>query len=235
MAVGTIKLNDRGRRVKRLQHGVAETLRQHHLNWFIPRDDGVAGHHTFKAVGVAAWAQGFPRKKIRKFHEQRRIGWWDQAILKHNRLRPRSYKKKARHRRHRVQELIKHHKEANKPKGTGFTEIDGRQVANWIAAIVLKVRKAGRWKGVIVSGFRTPEYSRSLCYAMCGAPQCSGRCAGTASNHACPPSFKGAPGEGAIDVSDYYTFRSELQRLGYWGQLCNNLPSDPVHFSRSGV
>lgn len=130
---------------------------------------------------------------------------------------------------------LKHHTDPKpKPKGY-FLIIDGKQVPKWIGNIVLDVRKAGKWSGVIVSGYRSPEYSEQLCYAMCGAPSCPGRCAGRSSNHCCPPSFTGKAPEGAIDVSDYYTFASELVRLGHSDKLKNALgAADPVHFSRSG-
>ena len=129
---------------------------------------------------------------------------------------------------------LKHHQDPKpRPKGY-FVIIDGKTVPRWIGNIVTDVRRAGRWKGTVVSGYRSPEYSEQLCYGICGAPSCPGRCAGRSSNHCCPPTFKGKAPEGAIDVSDYVTFRGELQRLGHWDKLKNDLPADPVHFSRSG-
>ena len=93
-----------------------------------------------------------------------------------------------------------------------------------------KSRKAG-WGGTVVSGVRTPEYSEQLCYAMCGAPSCAGRCAGRASNHNMEPG-QGYPA-GALDVSDYAAFEAIQKRIG--SPLKNELDArDPVHFSVSG-
>jgi hypothetical protein len=113
------------------------------------------------------------------------------------------------------------------PDRDGLITIDGRQVATEVGREVLRIRAAGRWRGVVVSGYRTPAYSERLCYGMCGRPQCPGRCAGRATNHA----RKGGR-NGAVDVTDYYTFRAECKRLGSW--LENHLPQDLVHFSDSG-
>lgn len=113
------------------------------------------------------------------------------------------------------------------PDGDDLIEIDGKQVAEGVGMEVLRIRKAGRWHGVVVSGYRTPEFSESLCFKMCGAPTCSGKCAGRGTRHA----TKGGR-EGAVDLSDFITFAAECRRLGSW--LENNLPVDLVHFSDLG-
>ena len=84
--------------------------------------------------------------------------------------------------------------------------------------------------GRLVSGWRSRAYSQHLCYAMCGRPQCPGRCAGMATNH-----VYSQPDRFAIDVSDYGTFGRLMQR--YPGRkIRNSLGSrDPVHFSPSGT
>lgn len=115
-----------------------------------------------------------------------------------------------------------------KASGTkGVVLLDGHYVAEWIAKEVLRIREAGRWKGVIASGWRDPVYSEGLCYNMCGAPSCSGRCAGRSSNHS--GIYKPA---GAVDVTQYDVFRAECKRLN--SPLHNALPNDLVHFSMSG-
>jgi hypothetical protein len=114
-----------------------------------------------------------------------------------------------------------------RPAGSGLSYFDGVRCATWIARNLAKVRAAGRWAGRLVSGFRDPRYSTSLCYAMCGRPSCPGRCAGANSNH----SGIWFPA-GAADVSDYITFGAECRRLGL--PLHNNLPIDRVHYSNSG-
>lgn len=105
----------------------------------------------------------------------------------------------------------------------------GRQIPNWMIPWLDKSRAAG-WSGVVVSGVRTPQYSQSLCYAMCGHPTCPGTCAGVNSNHnmtadQCYP-------YGAIDISDQFDFESIQYRIG--SPLRNYLPADTVHFSVSG-
>ena len=122
--------------------------------------------------------------------------------------------------------------EAHKPdppaSTTGIGTYDGHSVAAWFIPWLEKIRARGRWTGVVVSGYRSPEYSTSLCYAICGAPRCPGRCAGASSNH----SGVNFPG-GAIDVTDYYTFAAEARAIG--APFHNGLPStDPVHFSNPG-
>lgn len=108
------------------------------------------------------------------------------------------------------------------------TRFDGVPCAIWIAKELARIRGAGRWKGSLVSGWRSPAYSRSLCIARCGAPSCPGTCAGASSNH----SGSKYPA-GACDVSDYVTFEKEAARLK--SPLINRLDSrDPVHFSTSG-
>lgn len=113
------------------------------------------------------------------------------------------------------------------PDGDGLIVIDSVPVSEGVGREVLRIRKAGRWKGRVVSGYRTPEHSEQLCLAMCGAPQCPGRCAGRATRHA----RKGGR-DGAVDVSDFLTFAAEARRLGSW--LENHLPLDLVHFSDIG-
>lgn len=113
------------------------------------------------------------------------------------------------------------------PDGNGLILVDGVQVAALVGGEVLRIRKGGRWKGRAVSGYRTPEYSEQLCYGICGAPTCPGRCAGRSTRHA----QKGGR-SGAIDLTDYLTFATECRRLGSW--LENHLPNDLVHFSDAG-
>lgn len=112
------------------------------------------------------------------------------------------------------------------PDQDGLGIFDGKTVAAWIIPWLEKSRKAG-WTGTVTSGYRTPEYSTSLCIAMCGAPSCPGRCAGASSNHA----GKIHPA-GAVDVTDYTRFESIQWQIG--SPLRNDLPVDPVHFSVSG-
>ncbi len=111
---------------------------------------------------------------------------------------------------------------------TGVTKFDGVPVAAWMVPHLQWAREHG-WKGRLVSGWRDPVYSESLCYRMCGRPSCPGMCAGRASNHA----GSQAP-QGAIDVSDYITFGRLMERCPIEPRIHNALPRDLVHFSHRG-
>jgi len=169
--------------------------------------------------GLKNWAAD-REEAARKRHEWATMRRWHRIRLVYRR------------RYRRKKKWLQHHQEPEQPSGIGTTTIDGKLVPNWMAPYVLQIRKRGRWTGIVVSGFRTPEYSTQLCLNMCGAPTCPGRCAGRYSNHACPPSGKCATYEGAIDVSDYITFAQEAAAVG--APFHNALPFDRVHFSRSG-
>jgi hypothetical protein len=116
-----------------------------------------------------------------------------------------------------------------KPKDSdGLSMYDGRVVVSWMVPWFQKIRARGRWRGTLVSGYRTPAYSESLCYAMCGRPSCQGRCAGRSTNHA-----KKGYLQGAADMSDYWTFAAEARAVG--APFHNSLPNDRVHFSHTGA
>jgi len=103
-----------------------------------------------------------------------------------------------------------------------------RQVCGWLIPILDEARSRG-WRGVVVSGVRTPAYSISLCYRICNRPSCSGTCAGASSNHNATTCAKP---QGALDLSDYYTFASIMRQMG--NPIYNDLPNDRVHFSATG-
>lgn len=120
----------------------------------------------------------------------------------------------------------KNHKAA---KTTGVGRYDGVAVANWLIPY-LQWARANGWNGRLVSGWRDPAYSESLCQRMCGAPSCPGRCAGRSSHHS-----GSTPGNGAVDVSDYLTFGRVIARCPLTPRIFNSLPrTDPVHFSSTG-
>jgi hypothetical protein len=109
---------------------------------------------------------------------------------------------------------------------TKIVVMDGKSIVEDLAYWLDLARKNG-WNGVVVSGYRTPAYSTSLCYGMCGAPTCPGRCAGASSNHA-KTTYPGP----AADVTDYINCERVLQSIG--APYFNDLPLDLVHMSRSG-
>jgi hypothetical protein len=124
-------------------------------------------------------------------------------------------------------EARKHRRSASKSTGVGY--FDGRPVANWLIPYLEYARRNG-WRGHVNSGWRDPAYSESLCYRMCGAPSCPGRCAGRNSNHA-----GSTKPQGAVDVSDYVTFGNLMRKCPYSPRIFNALGArDPVHFSASG-
>jgi hypothetical protein len=119
-------------------------------------------------------------------------------------------------------------KSSNYDKGsTRIVTFDGKSLVEDLAYWLERARKDGGWNGYLVSGYRTPEYSEQLCYQICGAPSCPGRCAGRSSNHT-KTSYPGP----AADVSDYVNCERALAKVG--APYFNNLPYDLVHMSRSG-
>ena len=224
-------------KTRTLQAEVQKTLRNRKFPWRVDGDhfvDGEPGKITYRTAGFAAYCQGAPGPIVKKLHEGD-ITPATFAVLTHKKERPASWKKEAEKRKPQLRKLREAHRKMIREMfdGAGTVEIDGEQVPKWIAKDVLKIRKRGNWTGVIVSGFRTPEYSEQLCIAMCGAVSCPGRCAGRATNHACPPTAKCRKPEGAIDVSDYVTFGEECRAIG--SVLHNSLGAqDPVHYSAAG-
>lgn len=129
---------------------------------------------------------------------------------------------------------VKQRKDAHKNhvtavKTSGVGRFDGVPVAN-VAIPYLQWARAHGWQGRLVSGYRTPAYSESLCYRMCGRPSCPGRCAGRSTNHAWAQ-----PGRFAVDVSDYVRFGRVIRGCPIRPAIYNRLGAlDPVHFSPSG-
>lgn len=115
-----------------------------------------------------------------------------------------------------------------KAREHGVGHFDGRAVANWLIPYLQWGRDNG-WRGTLVSGWRDPAYSESLCYRMCGRPSCPGKCAGRSSNHSGSDKAKGA-----VDVSDYIRFGQLMTHCPHSPHIFNNLPVDRVHFSATG-
>jgi glycoside hydrolase-like protein len=110
----------------------------------------------------------------------------------------------------------------------GVATFDGRPVAAWLKPYLVWARAHG-WQGTLTSGFRDPLYSEHLCKLKCGAPTCSGTCAGRTSNH----SGRIKPA-GAIDVTHPGEFAKLMLRCPLRPRLRNDLPRDRVHFSVTG-
>jgi len=124
----------------------------------------------------------------------------------------------------------KQHKLAAQTSATsaGVATFDNKPVAAWLKPYLDWARAHG-WQGQLNSGYRTPEYSEHLCYGICGAPSCSGTCAGRSSHH----SIRVKPG-GSIDVTDYVKFGELMRQCPYSPRIFNNLPNDRVHYSSTG-
>jgi hypothetical protein len=110
----------------------------------------------------------------------------------------------------------------------GVTTFDGVPVAKCAVPILRWCREHG-WAGKLVSGWRSPAYSESLCINMCGRPSCPGRCAGRSTNHS-----GNSPARFAMDVSDYFKFADVVADCPIAPKVHNALPNDRVHFSPSG-
>ena len=172
------------------------------------------------------------RKRSREAHRRgNRHGWAEaQAVARRHNREAQDNLKRIRILRHNREKanaaarLLRHRRSAGRASDGGkLYWFDGKQVRAELYPNLVWARKHG-WKGYVTSGYRSPFYSQSLCYAMCGRPRCSGRCAGTASNHV----------RIAVDVTDYYTFAALMKRCPVGIKLFNALPYDRVHFSPSG-
>jgi len=205
---------------------------RHELKHITPlRVDGQRGPATCKRVQMIKYYLGFQKK--------RRTGKQACTIDKEflSRVRhpdnPKSFNSREAYKRS-VKRRRWQRAHAKPPKAKvasryGIGTFDGKPVANAAIPYLQWARQHG-WHGRLVSGWRSRAYSQHLCYAMCGRPQCPGRCAGMATNH-----VYSQPDRFAIDVSDYGTFGRLMQR--YPGRkIRNSLGSrDPVHFSPSGT
>lgn len=166
------------------------------------------------------WAREHAQIAHRRDENDKRH-WWQRRHAKYNRKFMKARKK-----------FLAANKDPNPPQAQGVSTPGApwnpynRPIANWIIPWLQKSWEAG-WRGVVNSGYRSPEYSESLCYNMCGKPSCPGTCAGRSSNH----TQYVEPG-GAVDVSDYGTFKAVQFKIG--SPLRNILPNDPVHFSSTG-
>ena len=193
------------------------------------RADGRDGPLTRKRIREAKLDLGYLRKNINSSVDENFLWRLDHPF----RVNPkRGQTQKAvnrgkRRRRDRRRHIARNRLRAYLKPGVGF--FDGVPVAKTFIPVLTWCRQNG-WHGRLVSGYRTPAYSESLCYRMCGRPSCPGRCAGRSTNHAyaTPERFAG-------DVSDYYNFGRIVARCPLRPKVHNSLGArDPVHFSPQG-
>lgn len=207
--------------------------------------DGNLGHATNTRVRTVEYYLGYDRDRINELGDQYRTNERVRRQLVRRARHPMDpqyvpsndagirkavvYRGRTRRRRQKARWL------ANQVKGffaTGVTYYDGKPVAKWMVPYLNYARAHG-WVGRLTSGWRDPAYSEHLCYLMCGAPSCPGKCAGRSSNH-----VGSSNPHGAIDVSDYARFGSIMASMPLPSgapRLHNSLGwRDPVHYSASG-
>lgn len=203
--------------------------RQHRLNLFTAkylkgvgklREDGDPGAATRKRIREVKFWLGWLPGNING-------GWTDKfhdAVLNPSKQAAGTVKRGKERRAAHNRAWLRSHASA-----LSTTTFDGVRVARWMVPY-LKWARAHGWKGWLVSGFRDPAYSEGLCYRMCGAPRCPGKCAGKSSRHC----GKNKP-EGALDVAHYVEFGRLMRQCPLSPHIFNGLGAqDPVHFSVQG-
>lgn len=228
-----------GRRVKKLQQGVKSTLGKHGFPWWAKAVivDGKPGPLTFRMAAHAASMQGLSEAQVKKI-KRGTITRHAELILTHNKPRSATMQRREKKRAPAFAKLREAH--LHPPDDPDhISTFEGVAVAAWMVGKdagpngshvnwLQKIRDAG-WHGVVVSGARTAAHSEELCWQMCGAPSCSGTCAGRSSNHVVDAGYP----DGAVDVSEYTRFGELARQVG--APLINALgAADPVHFSPSG-
>lgn len=193
--------------------------------------DGVPGHATRARIMGVKYYLGYGKdrdasykplfvRRLRHVHE----GDWSKYFSKN------MHETAARRRKAQRRAYLAH--QVGAVITPGVTRYNGVPVCKCAVPILTWCHEHG-WPGHLVSGYRTPAYSDSLCYRMCGHPACPGLCAGRNSNHSGNTCHRFA-----VDVSDYWTFRSVVARYNAThagpAHIFNRLPRDPVHFSPSG-
>lgn len=188
-------------------------------------EDGAGGPLTGKRISEAKWFIGLP--------DHRNSGWSPalEWMLHHfgktkdGVIGPDGLKRGSQRRAAQKAHAKKAHDHA--VNHNGLVVFDGLPCAAWIARWLEKARAHG-WTGRLVSGYRDPAYSTSLCRRICGAPTCPGRCAGATSHHVgiVEPA-------GAADVTQYIQCAQVMREIG--SPLHNALPADKVHLSATGT
>jgi hypothetical protein len=214
--------------VVHLQHRLNEWAKNHkELGRQTLIVDGDLAKHTLDLLHAVRWdlgyanVQGFPVDENfykRLNHPTQVHDDWGQTKEAVARGKSRRRKRRLWVLRNRVHAYLK----------PGVGSFDGVPVAKTAIPVLRWARDHG-WKGRLVSGYRSPAYSESLCYAMCGRPSCPGRCAGRSTNHA-----YAIPTRFSVDVSDYVNFGRIVAKSPIKPHIHNALPRDLVHFSPSG-
>lgn len=238
MATKPITKTSGGPRIKRLQKAVKAKLKKRGFDWWARAIivDGKPGPMTFKMAGHLASMQGLSDAQVKTIRTGRITPHAENVLTGESErtavMKKREQKRAAGWKKFRHEHL---HPPLDRD---GISEWQGVFVPSWLVGkakgpdgkIVHWLDKivAHGWRGSIASGVRTAAHSEELCFQICGAPSCSGTCAGRSSNHV----VEGPSDWGALDVSDYDTFGRVCREIGC--PLRNDLPADPVHYSPSG-
>ena len=233
-------------RAQSLQKGINAHLKRNGFPWLHLKVDGDPGAATHRLGTFALFCMGASDSQRDKFKGGTVTDHAFKLLTGKEQLSD-AMKKRRDERKPMLKQMRQDHKQAQESSIPGTALFSDSiqttpvRVASWMVGKSvgpdgtktnwLKVARENGWTGVVTSGYRTPEYSESLCYAMCNQPSCPGRCAGKSSNHS-QTMLNGGNG-GAIDVSDYVTFGNIMRAKG--APLQNQLGSaDPVHYSPSG-
>lgn len=215
--------------IRRLQEAMNVFVRSHPKLGHAPlRVDGEMGALTKKRIGEIKYDLGYLREHIDsevgdRFFEFMKHPY--RASLKYNITKAMVQRgAKRRRRRRRSVAALKIAAYLH----PGVTVFDGVPVAKCAVPVLRWCREHG-WRGRLVSGWRSGAYSEGLCYRMCGAPSCPGRCAGRNTNHT-----GNSPDRFAVDVNYYDDFCRIVAECPIQPKIHNSLPHDPVHFSPSG-
>lgn len=213
--------------IKVVQRRLNRFFKKNLLGYAPLRVDGKRGQLTRRHIELAKYFLGYTGVRGPKVDRPfaRRLVFPNLVALSN---KTRVERGKARRHKHNVM-WREHQAQAAKTPHVEF--FDGRPVASYFVPH-LKWARAHGWHGTLVSGYRTPAYSESLCYHMCGHPTCPGRCAGRFTNHAGLDPNKTPTG--AVDVSDYINFGNIIAHSPYSPHIHNSLPNDRVHFSPHG-
>lgn len=238
MPANPITEDSGGPRVKKLQQGIKRTLKGHGFDPWAKGVivDGKPGAMTFKMARHAASMQGLSEAQLRKIGEGVITRHAEEVLIHDKKRSPEMIRRSKKRDPH--WDKVRHHVLHPPDDPDHISTFEGVAVAAWMVGKdagpngshvnwLQKIREHG-WHGVVVSGARTAEHSEELCFAMCGAPSCPGRCAGRSSNHVVDAGFP----DGAVDVSEYEVFGRICREIG--APLQNDLPIDPVHYSPSG-
>jgi hypothetical protein len=211
--------------IKKTQHGMNLFVRKYLRGLGPIMEDGKLGPSTFGRVRTCKYYLGYKRPVNGHINTDFRQRLWHPKSVRYSspgRVR-RGMERRIAQRKNAKQN--DHH--ATQTHGVG--RFDGIVVAACAIPYMQWAREHG-WQGHLVSGWRDPKYSQSLCFRMCGRPSCPGKCAGLSSNH-----VGSEPSRFAIDVSDYWRFGQLMRQCPHRPVILNRLGArDPVHFSPSG-